>query len=129
MLLLDTGTQFLANHRNDRNFALVAEVANSRPPRFNRVAIAVLAAITAIVLAITNVLDLFTSALAASGVMLLTGCLSGDAARRAIKWDVLITIAAAFGISNAMENTGLTNLAYTGLFCALQSGACVLQIQ
>jgi di/tricarboxylate transporter len=106
VLLLDTGAQFLQNHRNDRNFALVAEVANSRPPRFDRVAIAVLAAVVAIALAIANVIDLFVGALAASGVMLLTGCLSGEAARRAVKWDVLITIAAAFGISNAMESTG-----------------------
>ena len=106
VLLLDTGTQFLANHRNDRNFALVAEVANSRPPRFNRVAIAVLAAMIAIALEIMHVLSLFAAALAASTVMLLTGCLSGEAARRSIKWEVLITIAAAFGISNAMENTG-----------------------
>lgn len=47
-----------------------------------------------------------TSALLACGVMLLAGCMSGDAARASIKWDVILTIAAAFGISKAMENTG-----------------------
>lgn len=105
VLLLDTGAQFQQNHHNDRNFALVAEVADSRPPRFDRVAIAVVVAIAAIVAAIAG-FELFVGAALAGGIMLLTGCLGGDAARAAVKWDVLVTIAAAFGISNAMENTG-----------------------
>jgi hypothetical protein len=106
VLLLDTGAQFWDNHKNNRNFALVAEVANSRPPRLDRVVIAVLAAVAAIGTAIAGVASLFTSAAMASAVMLLTGCLSGDAARKAVKWDILVTIAAAFGISTALEKTG-----------------------
>lgn len=105
VLLLDTGSSFLDNHRGDRNFALVAEVANSRPPRFDRVAIAVVCAIAAIAVYTAGVTDLFTTALIASGVMLLAGCMSGGAARASIKWDVIVTIAAAFGISKAMEIT------------------------
>ena len=116
VLLLDTGAHFMQHHRKDRNFALVAEVSNSQPPRFDRVIIAVVCAVVAIALAIANVLDLFIGALAASGIMLLTGCLSGEAARRSVKWDVLVTIAAAFGISNAMENTGAV------LCCCLRTG-------
>lgn len=34
VLLLDTGPQFVEQHRNDRNFALVSEVENSTPPRY-----------------------------------------------------------------------------------------------
>lgn len=33
VLLLDTGPQFVAENRNNRNFALVSEVANSHQPR------------------------------------------------------------------------------------------------
>jgi di/tricarboxylate transporter len=107
VLLLDTGAQFWDNHKNNRNFALVAEVANSHPPRLGRVVIAVLAAVVAISAAIAGLASLFASAAVASAVMLLTGCLSGDAARKAVKWDVLVTIAAAFGISTALEKTGV----------------------
>lgn len=107
VLLLDTGSQFLTNHKSDRNFALVAEVANSQPPRFDRVVIALVCAVAAIVLYIAEVTALFTSAAAASAIMLLSGCLSGTAARSSVKWDIVVTIAAAFGLSNALENTGV----------------------
>ena len=106
VLLLDTGTLFLQNHKSDRNFALVAEVDNSQPPRFDRVVIACVCAVVAIVVTITDVVDLFTAAALASGVMLITGCLSASAARNSVKWDVIVTIAAAFGLSNALEETG-----------------------
>eukprot|EP00892_Ulva_mutabilis_P002422 jgi/Ulvmu1/12180/UM085_0044.1 len=106
VLLLDTGSQFMINHKSDRTFALVAEVANSQPPRFDRVITALVCAIAAIVLYIAEVTELFTSAAMASGIMLLTGCLSAPAARSSIKWDIIVTIAAAFGISNALESTG-----------------------
>lgn len=107
VLLLDTGSQFLSNHKNDRSFALFSEVANSQPPRFDRVAIALVCAVGAIVSYIAGVAELFTSAAAASGIMLLTGCLSGAAARSSVKWDIIVTIAAAFGLSNALESTGV----------------------
>jgi di/tricarboxylate transporter len=106
VLLLDTGRHFLQNHKSDRSFALVAEVENSQPPRFDRVLIACVCAAAAIGMYIADVLELFTSASVAVAVMLLTGCLSADAARRSIKWDVYITIAAAFGLSNALESSG-----------------------
>lgn len=37
VLLLDTGPAFLQQHRRDRNFALVAEVEDSSPPKFDKV--------------------------------------------------------------------------------------------
>ena len=52
-------------------------------------------------------LDLFVAALLASGVMLATGCLTQNAARKSVKWEVITTIAAAFGISAAMEQSGV----------------------
>lgn len=106
MLLLDTGSRFLTTHRTDRNFALVAEVSNSQPPRFDRIALALACAAAAIAIYIAGFIRLFTAAATASAVMLAAGCLSGEAARRSVKWEVVVTIAAAFGISNALESTG-----------------------
>ena len=37
VLLLDTGPAFLQKHRRDTSFALVAEVENSSPPKFDKV--------------------------------------------------------------------------------------------
>ena len=39
--------------------------------------------------------------------MLATGCLTQNAARKSVKWEVITTIAAAFGISAAMEQSGV----------------------
>jgi hypothetical protein len=35
--------------------------------------------------------------------------MNGDHARKSIQWDVYLAIAAAFGVSNAMQNTGVAN--------------------
>jgi di/tricarboxylate transporter len=54
----------------------------------------------------TGSMDLMTAALSAGGLMLLTRCLTGEQARRSIDWTVLIAIAAAFGISIAIQKSG-----------------------
>lgn len=48
-------------------------------------------------------LNLVPGGLIASGIMMITGCMSGERARQSIKWDVYVTIAAAFGISNVSQ--------------------------
>jgi di/tricarboxylate transporter len=49
---------------------------------------------------------MLTAALAASGLMLITRCTTGPAARRSIDWQVLIVIAAALALGRALELTG-----------------------
>jgi hypothetical protein len=39
--------------------------------------------------------------------MIACGALSEQEARDAIKWDVIVTIAAAFGMSKALQNSGV----------------------
>lgn len=70
-----------------------------------QVIIACTAAVVAIALATFQkdgepLLELVPGGLIASGIMMATGCMSGERARQSIKWDVYVTIAAAFGISN-----------------------------
>jgi len=43
----------------------------------------------------------------AAGLMLITGCCSVNTARKSVDWQVLLVIAASFGIGNALEITGL----------------------
>jgi len=52
---------------------------------------------------------MFTAALLAGAGMLSFGCLTGAQARKSINWDIFVTIGAAFGVSIAMENTGVAN--------------------
>jgi di/tricarboxylate transporter len=52
-------------------------------------------------------IDMFYAAAGASFLMLIARIIRPAAARNAIRWDVLITIAAAFGVSTALTNSGL----------------------
>jgi len=109
VLLLDTSTSFLLDHKRDPAFALVSEIEDSAPPQFDKLIPSVGTAVVMIAVFVGGALDLFVAALLASGVMLATGCLTQEAARAAVKWDVIVTIAAAFGISAAMEQSGVAN--------------------
>lgn len=140
VLLLDTGPSFMRSHGKDPAFALVSEIRNSMPPRFHLLYVASAAAITMIALAVANVLPLFTSALLAAGFMIITGCLTQQQARDSVNWQVIVTIASAFGLSNALENSGVagnlakwlvdaadaTGTGETGLLVAIYVGTIVL---
>jgi len=107
VLLLDTGSSFLKLYKSDPAFALVSEIENSAPPQFEKLLPACGTAVVMIITFVVGALDLFVAALLASGVMLATGCLTQNAARKSVKWEVITTIAAAFGISAAMEQSGV----------------------
>jgi di/tricarboxylate transporter len=56
-----------------------------------------------------GVMSLLVAAILADGVMIASGALSQQEARDAIKWDVIVTIAAAFGLSKALQNSGVAS--------------------
>jgi hypothetical protein len=72
--------------RSDPAFALVSEVENSAPPQFDKLLPAMSTAVIMIAVFVAGAVDLFTAALIASGVMLMSGCLTQNAARAAVKW-------------------------------------------
>ncbi|CDF36137.1 unnamed protein product [Chondrus crispus] len=107
-LLVETGSEFTLRYGKDSNFALVSEVSGSQPPREDKLhmAISALIAVTMIALATAEVLPLLSAAAGASFLMIATGCLSMRNAARSVDLEVIITIAASFGISKGMEKTG-----------------------
>jgi di/tricarboxylate transporter len=46
------------------------------------------------------------ASLLAAGLMILTRCTTGREARRSVDWQILIVIAASFGLGTALQNTG-----------------------
>lgn len=116
VLLLQASTEWCAKHRNDRNFVMISEVLNSNPPKKNRALIAmVLGAgmvLTQIIPGVRNDkewIHLWPCSVLTAALMLTFGCLSGDNARASIQWDVYLAIAGAFGVSRAMEATGVAS--------------------
>ncbi len=117
-LLLEARPAFVAQQRHSRDFFLVSQIENSQPPQHHKayVAIAVLAAI---VLGVAfGLIDILQASLLGAGAVLISRCSTPEAARRAIDWSLLVAIAAAIGIGEAVQNTGLAALfaqALTGL--------------
>ncbi|CAN8072515.1 unnamed protein product [Agarophyton chilense] len=107
-LLVETGSEFTLRYGKDSNFALVSEVSGSQPPREDRLhmLIAGSIAVTMVALATAGVIPLMSAAAGASFLLIATGCLSLANAGRAVDLPIIITIAASFGISNGMEDTG-----------------------
>ncbi|MGD8609037.1 MAG: SLC13 family permease, partial [Myxococcales bacterium] len=106
VLLVECRPEFLEARQRDPNFALIAEVEDSVPPRHDRAWLAAVILFLMVLVNATSTMDLMTASLSAAGLMLLTRCLSGEEARRSIDWTVLITIAAAFGVAAAIQNSG-----------------------
>jgi di/tricarboxylate transporter len=100
VLLIESHPNFAHARQRDPNFALIAEVEDSAPPRHDR------AWLAAVILFLMVLVDLMAAALSAGALMLLTRCLTGEQARRSIDWTVLIAIAAAFGIAIAIQKSG-----------------------
>ncbi|ABM63114.1 SLC13 family permease [Halorhodospira halophila] len=114
-LLLEAGEGFVERQRNARDFLLVRAIEGAAVPRHDRAWLAL--GILGAMLGIVGVgwLSMLEGALAAGAALLLTRCLTLNAARQAIDWSVILTIAAAFGIGAAMEQTGLAHTIADGL--------------
>ena len=105
-LLLQTHQSFLRAHRNDPAFYLVSDVADWRPLRWDRAGIAGGLFLALIVLMTTGLVPTLVAATLVAVFMVAMGCISSGEARRSIEWQVLITIAATFGIGTALQKSG-----------------------
>jgi len=114
-LLMETHPSFLERYRNTRDFLLVSRLDNSTPPRHERAWIAVAIMAGMVLLATLGWLSMLQAAMLAAGLMLLSRCTSASAARRAMDWQVLLVIAASFGIGIALETTGAAGILAGGL--------------
>lgn len=105
-LLLQTGPHFARAHRNDPAFYLVSVVTDYRVSRHDRGWISLLLLVALIVLMSSGFLSTLISSALIALAMIGLGCISTADARRSIEWQTLITIAAAFGVGTALQNSG-----------------------
>ena len=133
VLLVDAGPNFLLHRRDDPNFALVAPVEDSTPPNWAMFYIAATLFIAMVVVEVSASLGLVLLALLTTGLYLILGVVTAERAFNAIQWDIIVTVAAAFGMSTALERTQvaaivgnafaqlaiITNTGTPGLICAM----------
>jgi di/tricarboxylate transporter len=107
-LLLQTRPHFPRAHRNDPSFYLVTDVPDWRPLRRDRLWLAVATFLMLIVLMTlrSDPGSIAVAATLAAVLMILFGCVSIGDARQRIDWQTLVTIAAAFAVGKALENSG-----------------------
>jgi di/tricarboxylate transporter len=107
VLLVEAHPSFAEQHKNSRDFFLVSAIDQSSPPRHELALLAVGLLVTMVALVSLGVASMLTASLVTAGLMLATRCLSLEAARRSVDWQVLLAIAASFALSTALEKTGV----------------------
>jgi len=105
-LLLQAGAHFIRAHRNNSHFLLVGGVDNSRPLRHDKAVWSLILLVLLITLMVGGVVKIVLAAFLIAGLMILMRCISVADARQSIDWQTLLTIAAAFGLSKALVNSG-----------------------
>jgi di/tricarboxylate transporter len=105
-LLLVTRPSFVDQQRNSRDFFLVSLVEDTEPIRFDKAMTATLIVAGMVLLVAGGLLSMLQAAMLAAGLMIITRCTRGRTARRSVDWQVIVVIAASFGIGNALQSTG-----------------------
>jgi di/tricarboxylate transporter len=108
-LLVEARPDFGRRFATSREFMLISEIGDFRPPNHQHAPRAIAIVVGMILMAGFGVLSLLEAALIAAGLMLALDCTTGHAARQAPDWQVLIVIAASFGIGAAMETSGASD--------------------
>ncbi|MCG8426924.1 MAG: SLC13 family permease [Chromatiales bacterium] len=113
LLLVEADSEFDRRWNQDRDEFYLVAPRQPRTPRFQTakapLALAILLGV--VMLAAFEVADIVTTAFIGALAMIVTGCLRGRDARRAVDVPILIVIAAALGLGQAIESTGLAAVA------------------
>ncbi|HUL12204.1 MAG TPA: SLC13 family permease [Methylococcaceae bacterium] len=105
-LLLDVRPPFLERHRHSTDFLLISQVSDYLPIRHDRAWLAWLILAGVVVSATFEWLSMLKAALLGATAMLLTGCCSVAEWRKSIDGQVLLAIAASFGLGKALVVSG-----------------------
>ncbi len=105
-LLLQVRPHFMRAYRHDLAFHLISDVDEWRPLRRDRAWIALLLFLALIILMATGLVPIVVVATLVATLMVAVGCISSGDARRSVEWQVLVTIAASFGVGTALDNSG-----------------------
>ncbi|MDQ2622137.1 MAG: SLC13 family permease [Actinomycetota bacterium] len=106
-LLLLAGPDFKVRSRRGRDFLLVSRLGGPPPSSTKRAPLVGLLAVAVIGLAALELVPILEGALIAAGILIATKTISFSEAGDAIDFSVILLIAAAFGIGEAMQTTGL----------------------
>ncbi len=105
-VLLEATPDFLDRHGNSRDFLLLRPVEGAGVPRHEHSWIAWLILLGFVIVGGLGLTRLVTAAFLAAAAMVIFRCVAPDAARRSVELEVIVVIAASFGLGHALEVTG-----------------------
>lgn len=120
-LLLLAGPDFRRRYRNRRDFLLVSKLGGTSPTATRRAPIVLGLLAVVVTLPALGIMDLLRTSLAVAGALLLLGILTTEEARDGIQLNVVAMIGAAFGLGEAMRETGLSERIAEGLLDSIGS--------
>ncbi|MDI4636863.1 MULTISPECIES: SLC13 family permease [Halomonadaceae] len=106
VLLLEARPPFIERHRQSRDFLLISQVNGQARPVHEKAWLAWSILGGVVVLATFGVLSMLNAAMLGAALAVITGCCSVGAAKRGMDTQVLLTIAASFGLGAALESSG-----------------------
>ena len=114
-LLVLAPNDFRVRWRHSGEFLLIARLGGA-PPSASRRAPVVLAILALLIVApLTGRIGVFKSALIAAGLTIVLGVQTPREARDAVDVNVIVTIAAAFGLGRALEDVGIAESLADGM--------------
>lgn len=105
-LLLLAGDDFIKRWKHSREFYMMSKIVDI-PKVYRKKSMVIMTVLVGMVaLSASGILDILNAAILAAIILIGSKCVTVVEARRSIELNVLIVIAAALGISKALEKTG-----------------------
>jgi di/tricarboxylate transporter len=109
VLLVLAGPAFRPRALDRRDFLLIAPLGGDGPPREEKAPVVGLVIVALLALVGTGVLDILPAALLAAFAVVALRVLTPTEARDSVDLDVIVVIAASFGLGQAIESSGLAD--------------------
>jgi di/tricarboxylate transporter len=108
--VLEVDDAFFYENRNEIEFSTTKRLTGTRIQRTDRAIAASIITAGMVASAALGLMSMLNAALLASGLMLLTGCMTLGAAGRSVEFKTLVVIASAIGLEAAVTNSGLSGV-------------------
>jgi di/tricarboxylate transporter len=115
IIVAEVDDSFFFENRNEVEFSMTRRLTRERIQRREKAAAASLITIAMVVVVAMGWMSMLNAALLASGLMVLSGCLSLGAAGRSVEFSTLVVIASAIGLESSVTATGLSKVVAGGL--------------
>lgn len=109
-LMVEAAEGFRSAWGSQPDFYLVSRIEDFVRPRYEHAPIAMLIVVMMVIGMATGAMSPFMASTTAAMLMVVTGCISPDKARRSVDLSILILIAAAFGVARAVVNVGIADM-------------------